>query len=129
MAKTTLVSKATSTKRLNVLMKVADSAPADSALAILHPWDRRKTGDAVVSGARVCKDDAGNHYIAFDVVCIDDAPIEELTKLATDIVNQEGLPKWMVQAGRRIEVQITERGPGKDSECWQLYGDQDEPYA
>lgn len=35
----------------------------------------------------------------------------------------------ILQAGRRIEVQITERGPGTDFECYQFYPDQDDPNA
>ena len=121
---TKVVSKALVNKRLVVLLQGADKAPSDSALAILHPWGRRKTGEPV-SEPLVRTDDSGNHYIEIEVISIDSAPIEELSKLATDIVNKEGLPKWMVQAGRRIEVKITESGPGTDSECWQLYGEDD----
>ena len=122
---TKVVSKALVNKRLVVLLQDAGKAPSDSALAILHPWGRRKTGEPV-SETLVRADDSGNHYIEIEVISIDSAPIEELSKLVTDIVNKEGLPKWMLQAGRRIEVEISESGPCTDSECWQLYGENDE---
>lgn len=122
MSRTMFVSKVAVIKRLNALMKAADQAAADSALAILHDWSRRKAGEAVTRHVRVEKDESGNHFISIVVLSLDSAPIEELTRVATDIVNQEGLPKWMVQAGRRIEVRCTETPPGTDSECWQLHG-------
>lgn len=122
---TKVVSKALVNKRLVVLLQDADKALSDSALAILHPWGRRKTGDPA-SETRVRTDDSGNHYIEIKVISIDSAPIEELLKLVTAIVNKEGLPKWMVQTGRSIEVKITESGPCTDSECWQLYGEDTE---
>ena len=120
-ANTALVSKATVSKRVKALLQAAAKAPSTSILAILHDWKKRKAGEAIADKPEIKKDDSGNHYVAIDVISIDTVPIQELQNVVADIVNKEGLPQSMVKAGSRIKVEITERDPCTDAECWQLY--------
>lgn len=116
-----LVSKVTVSKRVKALLQTAAKAPSNSVLAILHDWKKRKAGEAVADKPEIKKDGSGNHYVAIAVISLDTVPIQELSNVVADIVNKEGLPQSMIKAGSRIKVELTERRPCTDAECWQLY--------
>lgn len=115
-----LISKVTVSKRVKALLQTAEKAPSKSILAVLHEWKRRKAGEPLAK-LEIKQHDSGDHYVAIEVISVDTFPIQDLSNVVADIVNKEGLPKSMVKAGSRIKVEVTERGPGTDAECWHFY--------
>jgi hypothetical protein len=115
------ISKATVAKRIKALLEAAEKASSKSSLAVLRNWKRIKSGDPLAK-TEIRQDDSGNHYVSITVISHEPASLDELTKAVTDAINNEGLPQWMVRSGGRIRVEIEERGPGTDAECWHFYG-------